>query len=324
MTSLYSASNKTGIKLGEWLSGRSTPAWITLLLLLTWAGLAIPGFLSPERMLALGQQVAPLVLIAVGQTIVVLVGGLDLSVGAVMTLSLVLASGIMQGNPEMAVPGTILCLLVGALIGLINGFLIEGLRLPPLITTIGMMSVLQGMAWVYTNGAPGGSIPDLIRFIANGKLGIFPVADIIIALSFILISLLLNRTVFGKQLYAVGANRRAAQLAGIAVRPVIVAAYMLCSTLAAAGGLLFAGYVGVGTLDAGGPFVLNSIAAVIIGGTRFSGGDGGINGTLVSVVILAVLTGILIQLGIPVTLRSVLLSIIVIIAAVMQGGALRR
>lgn len=311
-------------KFGEIVSGRTAPAIITLLLLLVWAGFSIPGFLLPERLFALGQQVGPLVFIALGQTLVVLVGGLDLSVGAVMTLSLVLSSGLMDGRPEMAIPGAIICLAAGALIGLINGLLVEGLRLPPLITTIGMMSVLQGVAWVYTNGAPGGSIPDSIRYLANGKLGIVPVSDIVILFEFLFIFLLMNYSVFGRQLYAVGANRRAAQLAGVAVRPVIILAYVLCSASAAAGGLLFAGYVGVGTLDAGGPFVLNSIAAVIIGGTRFSGGDGGVTGTLISVVILAVLTSILIQLGIPVTLRSVLLSIIVIVAAVIQGGALRR
>lgn len=325
MTSTYSVrDHPISTKFGEILSGRTAPAIITLLLLLAWAGFSIPGFLLPERLFALGQQVAPLVLIALGQTMVVLVGGLDLSVGAVMTLSLVLSSGLMDGRPGMAIPGALICLAIGALIGLINGLLVEGLRLPPLITTIGMMSVLQGVAWVYTNGAPGGSIPDSIRYLANGKLGILPVSDIVILSAFLFMFLLMNYTVFGRQLYAVGANRRAAQLAGVAVRPVIILAYVLCSAFAAAGGLLFAGYVGVGSLDAGGPFVLNSIAAVIIGGTRFSGGDGGVTGTLISVVILAILTSILIQLGIPVTLRSVLLSIIVIVAAVIQGGALHR
>lgn len=321
---MEATDHNTGNTLQKILGMRSTPALITLVLLLVWAGLAIPGFLLPDRLLALGQQVAPLVLIALGQTFVVLVGGLDLSVGAVLTISLVLASGIMKGQASMALPGILICLVIGALIGLINGLLVEGLRLPPLITTIGMMSVLQGVAWVYTHGAPGGSIAEILHTVANGRVGIVPFADLLIAIVFIIVILLLRKTVFGRQLYAVGANRRAAQLSGIAVKPVIIAAYVICSTLAAGAGLILAGYVGVGTLEAGGPYVLNSIAAVIIGGTKFSGGDGGVTGTLISVAILAVLTGILIQLGIPVTLRSVLLSIIVIAAAVLQGGKFRR
>jgi ribose transport system permease protein len=315
---------KSGLKVSDVMGGRSTPAWITLALLLIWAGVTIPGFLLPERLLALGQQVTPLLLVAIGQTLVVLVGGLDISVGAVLTLSLVLASGIMQGRAEWALPGVIICLLVGGFVGLLNGLMIEGLRLPPLIATIGMMSVIQGVAWVYTHGAPGGSIPSSIRFVANGRLGILPVSDIVSAAMVVLVILLLQRTVFGKQLYAVGANQRAAQLAGIPVKRVIIFAYILSAGLAAAGGLVLAGYVGVGTLEAGGPYVLNSIAAVIIGGTKFTGGEGGVIGTVVSVAILAILTGILIQLGIPVTLRSVLLSIIVVAAAVLQSRKIGR
>jgi ribose/xylose/arabinose/galactoside ABC-type transport system permease subunit len=315
---------KGGLTLSDVLAGRSTPAWLTLGLLLIWAGLAIPGFLLPERLLALGQQVTPLLLLALGQTLVLLVGGLDISVGAVLTLSLVLASGIMQGRAEWAIPGVILCLMAGAAVGLVNGFLIEGLRLPPLIATIGMMSVVQGIAWVYTHGAPGGSVPSAIRFVANGRLGILPISDIVFAAAVVLLLLLLQRTVFGRYLYAVGANQRAAQLAGVPVKRIIIFAYILSSVLAAAGGLVLAGYVGVGTLEAGDPYVLNSIAAVIIGGTKFTGGEGGVIGTVVSVAILAVLTGILIQLGIPVTLRSVLLSIIVVAAAVLQSRRIGR
>lgn len=312
------------ITLPEVLGTRSAPAALTLALLLIWAGVAIPGFLLPERLLALGQQVTPLLLLALGQTLVVLVGGLDLSVGAVLTLSLVLASGVMQGRAEWAIPGVLLCLLAGAAVGLLNGLLIVGLRLPPLIATIGMMSIVQGISWVYTHGAPSGSVPEAIRFVANGRWGILPVADVVFATAVVLIGLLLHRTVFGKQLYAVGANERAAQLAGVSVKRVTVLAYVLSATLAAAGGIVLGGYVGVGTLEAGDPFVLNSIAAVIIGGTKFTGGEGGVAGTAISVAILAVLTGILIQLGIPVTLRSVLLSIIVVAAAVLQTRRIGR
>ena len=310
---------KSAISVPDVLTGKSTPAWITLILLLILAGVAIPGFLLPERLLALGQQVTPLLLVALGQTLVVLVGGLDISVGAVLTLSLVLASGIMQGRPEWVLPGVIICLLVGGFVGLLNGLLIEVLRLPPLIATIGMMSVIQGVSWVYTHGAPGGSVPEVIRFVANGRIGILPISDIVFAIAVVLMILLLQRTIFGRQLYAVGANPRAARLAGISVKRTIIFAYVLSAGLAAAGGLVLAGYVGVGTLEAGDPYVLNSIAAVIIGGTKFTGGEGGVGGTVVSVTILAVLTAILIQLGIPVTLRSVLLSVIVVAAAVLQS-----
>ncbi|MEM4655192.1 MAG: ABC transporter permease [Thermosphaera sp.] len=302
----------------------STPAFITLTLLLIIAGFLIPGFLLPERLLALGQQVAPLFLVTIGQTFVVLVGGLDISVGAVLTISLVVASGVMQGNEQMTIPGVIACLAIGTFVGCVNGLLVQLLRLPPLITTIGIMSILQGVAWVYTNGAPGGSVPNSIRYLANGKIGIMPVADIVILVVFIIVIFLTQKTIYGRYLYAVGANQRAAQLSGIPINRIMITAYIFSSLMAAGGGLMLAGYVGVGTLEAGDPYVLNSIAAVIIGGTKFTGGEGSFWGSAFGVFILASLTALLIQLGIPVALRSVLLSLIVVAAAIFQTQKIGR
>jgi ribose transport system permease protein len=302
----------------------SLPSLLTLILLLIIGGLLIPGFLLPDRVLALGQQIAPLFLVALGQTFVVLIGGLDISVGAVLTLSLVLASGFMQGREELAIPGILLCLVIGCFIGLINGLLIQLLKLPSLIITIGMMSILQGIAWVYTNGAPGGSVPHSIRYLANGRINIIPVADLIILFVFLIFLFLIKHTIFGRYLYATGANADAARLSGLSINKITVGAYVISSTLAALAGIMLAGYVGVGTLEAGGPYVLNSIAAVIIGGTKFSGGEGSIVGTAFGVFILAVLTALLIQLGIPVALRSVILSLIVVIAAIFQSKGIWR
>jgi ribose/xylose/arabinose/galactoside ABC-type transport system permease subunit len=299
--------------------GRSVPAWITLALLLAWGGLAIPSFLLPDRLLLLGQQVAPLGLVAAGETIVVLIGGLDLSVGSVLTLSLVLGAGLAKGREDMVPFLLVACLGSGLVIGLINGLLIVGLKIPPLITTIATSTAVQGVAWVYTNGAPYGDMPKSIQFAANGKWGFLPVADVIIAVAFLLFFVLLSRSVIGSYFYAIGANPRAARLAGVPVGAVTVLAYVLCGLMSAAGGLLLGGYIAIGSLDAGNPYVLNALAVVLIGGTSFSGGQGGVTGTLVGTAILGVLTALLIQLGIPIALRSVLLAVIVITAAVLQG-----
>lgn len=316
--------NRFSTLFSQVISSPSTPAFITLTLLLITAGFLIPGFLLPERLLALGQQVAPLFLVTIGQTFVVLVGGLDISVGAVLTISLVVASGVMQGNEQMTIPGIIVCLGIGAFVGCVNGLLVQLLRLPPLITTIGIMSILQGVAWVYTNGAPSGSIPPSIRYLANGKIGILPVADIVILVVFIIVIFLTQKTIYGRYLYAVGANQRAAQLSGISINRMMITAYIFSSLMAAGGGLMLAGYVGVGTLEAGDPYVLNSIAAVIIGGTKFTGGEGSFWGSAFGVFILASLTALLIQLGIPVALRSVVLSLIVVAAAIFQTQKIGR
>lgn len=298
---------------------RTLPSIVSLAVLLAVAGALIPSFLLPERLLLLGQQVAPLALVAIGQTLVVLIGGIDLSVGSVLTFSLVLGAGIARGSNELLLPAVVVCLGAGAFIGLVNGLLVTRLRLPALISTLATAVMVDGAAWVYTNGAPNGSMPDILQFAANGKIGIVPIADIIVALVFAAVLILLTRTVFGRRLYAVGANVRTARLTGIRVEEITVIAYVLCGTLAAAAGLLLGGYIAVGTLKAGEAYVLNSLAIVLIGGTSLSGGEGGVVGTIVGVMILAVLTALLIQLSVPIALRSVLLALIVVVGAILQG-----
>jgi ribose transport system permease protein len=295
------------------------PALVCLAILLTIAGALIPSFLLPDRLLLLGQQVAPLALVAIGQTLVVLIGLIDLSVGAVLTLSLVLGAGIARGSNEALPIAILICLAVGAMIGAVNGLLITRLRLPALISTLATATMINGASWVYTNGAPNGSMPAVLQFAANGKIGIVPAADLIVGIVFVAIIILLTRTIFGRRLYATGANLRAAKLTGIRVERMTVIAYAICGALAAAGGLLLGGYIAVGTLNAGDPYVLNSLAVVLIGGTSLSGGEGGVFGTLVGVAILAVLTALLIQLSVPIALRSMLLALIVIAGAILQG-----
>ena len=308
------------VAISQWPAlNRAMPALVSLIVLLTIAGALIPSFLLPARLLLLGQQVAPLALVAIGQTLVVLMGWIDLSVGAVLTLSLVLGAGIARGSNEALPIMVLACLTVGAAIGAVNGLLVTRLRLPALISTLATATIIDGVSWLYTNGAPNGSMPTILQFAANGKFGIVPAADLFVGLVFIAALILLTRTVFGRRLYATGANPRAARLAGIGVERVTVIAYICCGVLAAAGGLLLGGYIAVGTLKAGDGYVLNSLAVVLIGGTSLSGGEGGVFGTLVGVAILAVLTALLIQLSVPIALRSVLLAIIVIVGAILQG-----
>ncbi len=298
---------------------RALPALVSLVILVVISGVLIPSFLLPERLLVLGQQVAPLALVAFGQTLVVLLGGIDLSVGSVLTLSLVLGAGIAHGDNGLTFAAIAICLLVGAIVGLVNGLLIVRLRLPALISTLATASIVEGASWVYTNGAPNGSMPDLLQVAANGWWGIVPIADVILAVVVVLLLVLFKRTLFGRRLYATGANRTAARLTGIRVDRITIVAYVLCGTFAAAGGLLLGGYIAVGSLKAGEAYVLNSLAVVLIGGTSLSGGEGGVVGTLIGVAILAILTSLLIQLGVPIAIRSVLLALIVLVGAVLQG-----
>lgn len=303
---------------------RSIPAWATLVVLLALAGIVVEGFLLPEHLLALGQQVAPLVLVAVGQTFAILTGGLDLSVGSVVTLSLVLVAGISGGQESHLVEGVLASLGAGLAVGLANGLIVVRLRTPPLVATLATMSIVQGIAWVYTSGAPKGSVPNSLQFVANGSVLKIPVADLVVLFLVGAAWLALARTLYGRRLFATGANRAAANLSGVNTSAIVVLAYTLCGLFAALGGLMLAGYIGVGTLDVGSGYILNSIAVVIIGGTTFTGGVGGVVGTVAGVGVFAVLTSLLIQAHTPVALRSVLLSAILVIAAILHARRERR
>lgn len=179
---------------------RAMPALVSLVILLAIAGALIPSFLLPDRLLLLGQQVAPLALVAIGQTLVVLMGGIDLSVGSILTLSLVLGAGLSRGSDAVAPIAILACLAAGAAIGLLNGLLVTRLRLPALISTLATATMIDGVSWVYTNGAPNGSMPPVLQFAANAKIGGVPAADLIVAAIFIAVLTLLTRTVFGRRL----------------------------------------------------------------------------------------------------------------------------
>lgn len=311
------------LSLSQQLS-RSIPAWITLAILLLLAGIAVDGFLLPEHLLIVGQQVAPLLLVALGQTFVILTGGLDLSVGSVLTLSLVLVAGVSGGHNGHLIEGVLASLGAGLAVGLANGLVVVRLRTPPLVATLATMSIVQGIAWVYTAGAPKGSVPNSLQFVANGSVLSIPVADLVVLGLVAAAWFVLARTVFGRHIVAAGANRAAAGLSGVSTGAVVILAYGLCGLFAALGGLMLAGYIGVGTLEAGGSYILESIAVVIIGGTTFAGGVGGVIGTVAGVGVFAVLTSLLIQAHTPVALRSVLLSAILVAAAVLHARRERR
>lgn len=310
----------TGYGLAERL--RSAPilstlprVYFALLGLVVFLGIVSPLSVAPENLINLVRQGAALGCVAIGQTIVLISGGLDLSVGSTVILADVLAAMIINGRSDLAFPVTLLVLGIGALIGLVNGLLITRFNVVPFIATLGMNFIVYGAALVYSGGAPRGDIPANMRFWGNGFIGgFFPSAALIWIIVTLLAALLLRRTVFGRQLVATGANRRAARLAGVDDKRVTLTAYMFSSLMASAGGLLLVAYVGTGTLEVGTDFLLGSIAASVIGGTPFEGGRGTIWGTFGGILFLMVLYSILTVLALPTSGRRMVEGIIILIA----------
>ncbi len=272
-------------------------AWIGVVVAILVGYLLDPDLVSPQQLAVIARQAAPLGLLAVGQTIVILVRGFDLSMGGVVALVTVLAANLFggAGEPLLVVP---ICLAVGALVGSINAVGVVIGRVSPLIMTLGMAFILSGAALVFTGGAPTGEVPEAIQAISATRLlgvSLSVWAWLLVAIGAIVI---LRGTRAGRYLYATGANPEAARLSTVPVRRVEMLAYVVAGVCAASGGLLLAGFVGSGSLGAGQDLLLQSVAAVVIGGTTFAGGKGGVSGSVAGAFFLTLVSAILTGLGV--------------------------
>ena len=254
--------------------------WVVVLLLYLVSGLISPGMFQFGQIINILQVAAFLGVVATGQTLAVLSGGIDLSVAGVVTMANILSTSIMAGHAGNAWIAITACLLVSAVVGMVNGLLITAVRVTPLVATLGMNSILFGAALVYTGGAPHGGISPEFAVFGQGHLMILPVSAICWLTIAFSMAWLMRRTIFGRQLYAVGANPTAARAMGIPVNRTVIVAYILSSILAMLGGLLLTSYIGSPSLGIGDQFLLTSIAATVVGGTALAGGTGSIVGTV--------------------------------------------
>ncbi len=256
-------------------------------------------------------------IIAVGMTLVILTAGIDLSVGSILALSSVITASMLQsGTP---VPAAILIGLgIGAACGLINGVTITKASVPPFVTTLGMMTIARGLALVFTGGKPITGLPETFRFIGTGSVGPIPTPIIIAAMVFIIGYILLTRTSLGQFIYAIGNNPVAARYAGISVSSNITLVYVISGLLAALAGLILIARLGSAQPTAGIAFEFAAIAAVVVGGTSFAGGQGGLGGTLIGVLIIAVLSNGLNLLNISSFYQPVVSGIVIALALLLH------
>lgn len=255
-----------------------------------------PGFASAQQILRLLTVAALLGIVAAGQNLVILGGreGIDLSVGGVISLSAIIAGNIMNGADSAILPAVLACMVAGAFIGLINGLGVTLLRIPPLVMTLGMLGVLQGLLVVVRNGIPSGfAAPALSRFVTQPFLfGLPGIIWLWVAIG-LLMAFMLRRTVFGHRIYAIGSNERAAYMAGVPVKAMRISLFMLSGVFASITGICLLGYSGSSFANVGEQYMLASIIAVVFGGTPLSGGKGGYTGTMAGALLLVILQGIL-------------------------------
>ncbi|TJV73469.1 MAG: ABC transporter permease [Mesorhizobium sp.] len=288
------------------------PLIILLIILVVILQILRPGIVN-ERWLANTAKFAiPLAILAGCQTMTMLTGGIDLSVGTVATMSaFIMATQIVNQDPAVAF---LLAMLPAVLIGLVNGIGVGVFRVHPLIMTLGTSLIGTGFLQVYqrTVIASGAKIPDFLNWLGTGVTYGFPNALLLFVPVAVLIVFMLNRTGFGRLLYAVGDNERAARLSGVRYWQVITALYILSSLLAGITGLLYIGLIKAPSLSLAEPLVLPSVAAAVIGGTSIFGGRGGYTGTIIGALILTVLTTLLTILQMPEGGRRILFGCIVL------------
>jgi len=260
--------------------------------------------------------------IAAGQTLVIISGreGIDLSAGAVVTLSAITTYSIVNGRNENVLLALVAVLLIGAAIGFVNGLGVTFLGISPLVMTLGMAGVVSGLILVFTHGKITGSVaPIMTQLIARPVFFGIPGAIIIWLIFGALMWLLLERTTFGKNLFAIGTNRITARLSGVNVTGMVLATYALAGMLAGLGGFLVMGNTGVVHIQLGDTFLFPSIAAVAVGGTLLSGGKGSYWGTMAGALVLTLITSLLTIMRMPDSVRQMVLGATLLVMISIYG-----
>jgi ribose/xylose/arabinose/galactoside ABC-type transport system permease subunit len=250
-----------------------------------------PAFYRSQNQHVLMQQISVLGLVTLGQLLVLLVAGIDLSVGAVMDATLIIIAVMNRHHDRLAL-SLILCFALGAAVGLVNGLLVSLRDVPPFAATLGMLAVIEGSILVYTKGVPAGQIPSSLRPVALSGVGIVPYSMIICLGVAALLTFVLRRARYGREIYAVGRSPEVARRAAISTTTIRVSAYVMCSVLAATAGIILSAYVGYVDPKIGGNYNLESIAAAVLGGVAFTGGEGGALGALAGAVFLLALLNV--------------------------------
>ncbi|WP_286885066.1 ABC transporter permease subunit [Aneurinibacillus sp. UBA3580] len=248
-----------------------------------------PDFLTLNNILNVLRQVSINALIAFGMTFVILTGGIDLSVGAILALAGALTAGLMASGMD-AVLATLVGLLAGTIMGMVNGLLVAKGKVAPFIATLATMTIFRGLTLVYTEGRPiTGFDSDMFTMLGAGYLFVIPVPVLWMLGCFAVLYFILKKTAFGRRVYAIGGNEEAAILSGIKVDRVKVYIYALTGFLSALAGIILTSRLNSAQANAGMGYELDAIAAVVLGGTSLSGGRGWIFGTLVGAMIIGVL-----------------------------------
>ncbi|ATG73804.1 sugar ABC transporter permease [Zobellella denitrificans] len=337
---MYKTESKTGksLNIGRLLlEGRAYFALIAIIIVFS---LMSPNYLTVNNLLIMSSHVAIFGLLAIGMLLVILNGGIDLSVGSTLGLSGVFAGYLMQGvqvdamgvilYPPVWVVALLTCML-GAAIGIINGVLIAHFRVPPFVATLGTLYVARGAALLMTDGLTFNKLAGAeelgntgFDWLGFNRLAGIPISVIIMVAVAILCGIMLSRTAFGRWLYASGGNERAAELSGIPTKRVKIVVYMLSGICAAIAGLVLSSQLTSAGPTAGTTYELTAIAAVVIGGAALTGGRGNVRGTLLGAFVIGFLSDGLVIIGVSAYWQTVFTGAVIVLAVLLNSLQYKR
>ncbi len=276
-------------------------------------------FLTTGNVVNILQQTSINGILALGMTLVILTGGIDLSVGSVMAISSMVAATFVSGDHPrslwLVVP---LGLSVGAFLGFINGLTVAYLKVPSFVATLGMLSVARGITYAYTDGQPVPNLSDTFLSLGEGTVLGVPLPIVVLAVLFGFLWWVLTHTTYGRSIYAVGGNVRSARAAGISTKRITASVYIFSGALAAMGGLVLAARTSAALPQAGVGYELDAIAAVVIGGTSLTGGVGSAAGTLLGALIIGTINNGLDILGVSSAYQQIVKGAIIIVAVLLD------
>jgi ribose/xylose/arabinose/galactoside ABC-type transport system permease subunit len=281
--------------------------------------LSTPRFFTISNLITIGNQVSINALLAFGVTFVIIAGGIDLSLGSMVAVTGVVAATYAHPDSYPVIVPIFVGLAAGCAIGAFNGLVITKSKVPPFIVTLGTMTIGRGLALIFSNGRPVSNLSNSFNFIGGGNILGIPFPIIILITAFIVCSVILNKTILGRYIYAVGGNEPAARASGIRVNNVKMWVYTICGLLSAMGGILLTSRITTGQPNAGAGFELDAIAAAIIGGTSTSGGTGTMTGTLIGALLIGVISNSLDLLNVTSYYQQVVMGVIIIGAVVLDS-----
>lgn len=285
-----------------------------LAILISVSAMLSPQFLARSNISNMLLQAAPLGIVVIGQTFVILVRGLDLSVASVMATAAVVATSF-DGRNSDAFAVFAVAMGVGLTTGCVNGLLVTKRNVSPFLATLATMIVLQGIRFAYTQGAPSGNVPPVYRVLGSETLYGIPYNLMILVVLAVVFSILLRQTTFGRRIYITGGSPVAARLVGINTDRVTIICYVISGGLASLAGLILSGFVGIVDNWVGRGFELDSIVAAVMGGVALSGGSGSIMGGLVGAAILVVVFNAVLMVGCPIQFQIIIKGLVIVIAA---------